>query len=228
MHLSRLELNPRDRRVRHDLADCQELHRTLLSVWPRLGPGAPARAVCGLLYRVEASSHSDDHGVLVQSVEPPAWDALPAGYLIRHATKQVDGLFASLQAGARLRFRLRANPTRRVSRQHGRSDDRLVGKRVDLRREDEQIAWLERKGRDQCGFRIERLRLVPEVPNIRLQPEPNVMGRRAGARITFGSVLFDGELSITDAELFQGALQNGVGSGKAYGFGLLSVAPAGG
>jgi CRISPR system Cascade subunit CasE len=43
--------------------------------------------------------------------------------------------------------------------------------------------------------------------------------------MTFGSVLFEGRLAITDTEQFRATLAAGIGSGKAYGFGLLSVAP---
>jgi CRISPR system Cascade subunit CasE len=37
-------------------------------------------------------------------------------------------------------------------------------------------------------------------------------------------VLFNGTLAVTDPERFRAALATGIGSGKAYGFGLLSVA----
>jgi CRISPR system Cascade subunit CasE len=95
---------------------------------------------------------------------------------------------------------------------------------VDLRREDEQIAWLERKGREQCGFRLLRVQANSEVPNVRTQPEDRMTGQRGSDRLTFGSVLFEGELEITGIEQFRRALEFGIGSGKAYGFGLLSVA----
>ena len=42
--------------------------------------------------------------------------------------------------------------------------------------------------------------------------------------MSFGSVLFEGELIVTDVEAFRAALVKGIGSGKAYGFGLLSIA----
>ena len=48
----------------------------------------------------------------------------------------------------------------------------------------------------------------------------------AGHRLTFASVLFEGVLEVTDAERFRQALEQGIGSAKAYGFGLLSIAPA--
>ena len=36
--------------------------------------------------------------------------------------------------------------------------------------------------------------------------------------------MFDGRLVVTDAALFRQTLVQGIGSGKAFGFGLLSVA----
>jgi len=39
------------------------------------------------------------------------------------------------------------------------------------------------------------------------------------------SVLYNGLLEVTDPDLFHRALIRGIGSGKAFGFGLLSVAP---
>jgi CRISPR system Cascade subunit CasE len=37
-------------------------------------------------------------------------------------------------------------------------------------------------------------------------------------------VQFEGDLEVTDAAAFRAALAQGIGSGKAYGFGLLSIA----
>lgn len=39
------------------------------------------------------------------------------------------------------------------------------------------------------------------------------------------SVLFTGILTVTDAALFEKAFQNGIGRGKAFGFGLLQLIP---
>lgn len=50
-------------------------------------------------------------------------------------------------------------------------------------------------------------------------------GAAVRQRLTFGDVLFEGRLMVTDAALFRQTLEQGIGSGKAYGFGLLSVAP---
>ena len=45
--------------------------------------------------------------------------------------------------------------------------------------------------------------------------------------LRFGAVLFNGRLEVTDAERFQQTLATGIGSGKAFGFGLLSIAMEG-
>jgi CRISPR system Cascade subunit CasE len=44
--------------------------------------------------------------------------------------------------------------------------------------------------------------------------------------MTFAAVTFDGLLRIVDADRFRAALVQGIGSAKAYGFGLLSIGPA--
>jgi CRISPR system Cascade subunit CasE len=148
----------------------------------------------------------------------------------------------------RLCFRLRANPTRRISSQCAREkNQQAIGKRVEIRNEEEQIKWLQRKGeviRDQNGvltgggFRLLSVKVNAEVANVRATPEDKFFGWRVDKpdtksespgkkhRLTFGSVLFEGVLEITDAERLQKTLEAGIGSGKAYGFGLLSIAPA--
>jgi CRISPR system Cascade subunit CasE len=123
-------------------------------------------------------------------------------------------------------FRLRANPTRRISDRDTTQAERWRGKRVELRREDEQIAWLERKG-ETSGFRLLTVQARPDVQDIRTATRPVAFGMRpVTGRMSFGNVLFDGRLQVTDAEVFRRTLTQGIGSGKAFGFGLLSVAPA--
>jgi CRISPR system Cascade subunit CasE len=46
-----------------------------------------------------------------------------------------------------------------------------------------------------------------------------------GNRIRIFSVLYDGVLTVTDADAFANVLRTGIGHGKTLGLGLLSVAP---
>ncbi len=235
LYLSRVVLDGRALAVRRELANCHELHRTLLSAFPPLPAGdAGVRERFGLLYRVEAQDEDGAVPVLAQSRVAPEWSRLPPGYLRPtwdaaegYAVKPLDGFYKGLQEGMSLRFRLRANPTKRISpRNEAERDPRWHGKRVELQREEDQLAWLARKG-EGGGFRLLTVAASRDVPDVRATHGLNVTGKRAATgRLTFGSVLFEGRLAITDVDLFRRTLIAGLGSGKAYGFGLLSVAPA--
>ncbi|MGH9839497.1 MAG: type I-E CRISPR-associated protein Cas6/Cse3/CasE [Blastocatellia bacterium] len=222
LFLSRLKLNPRDRHVRRDLADCHDLHRTLLTAFPQ-AEGETARAQFGVLFRLDAG-RDGSAVLLVQSKLEPDWARLPEGYLLeRAACKTVADLYDGLQTGQRLIFRLRANPTKRLPLLKESRVGKERGKRVELQREEDQLAWLRRKSTEH-GFRLLSAHVNPDIANLRASPEQKTFGRRAGERLTFGAVLFEGELEITDATRFRQTLADGIGAGKAYGFGLLSIA----
>lgn len=221
MYLSRLLLNPMDRRVQRDLSDCHQLHRTVMSGFPET-EGNP-REEFKVLYRLEVR---DRPALLVQSVVIPDWQALSNGYLIAPAeTKSIAAQYERLSQGMVLRFRLAANPTKKIDTKSGPDGRRRNGRRVDLRTEEEQIDWLVRKG-EQGGFSLLRLQGNPEVFDVVVRPQKvGGRGKHPNGRLTFSGVVFDGRLQVTDEGRFRDTLQNGIGSAKAFGYGLLSVAP---
>lgn len=237
MYLSRVILDARHRRVRRDLGDAHQLHRTVLSAFPQAPEGAQARKHFGLLYRTEAVAGMPALiRLLVQSDVSPDWSRLQPYALGpapdgrgNPAVRRVDEEYGRIEAGARLLFRLRANPTKKLSDRTPGREDRLLGKRVALLREEEQLAWLERKG-EQHGFRLLATELAPSIPAVHAATQATERGRRpvhggeAPMPLCFGAVIFSGQLEVTDAGLFRAALAEGIGSGKAFGFGLLSVA----
>lgn len=232
LFLSRLLLNPRSRDARRNLTDCQGMHRTLMAAFPHAEHEA-ARAEFGLLYRVEINPRDGKVAALVQSQLQPDWSKLPLNYLLDEADnpacKALSDQYSKLHDQMQLRFRLRANPTRKICTKSLPDGTKQNGKRIDLRREEDQIAWLKRKA-ETHGFRLVGVRVDASVLNLRANPESVSIGWRKHNdlernRLTFGSVLFEGELMITDAAKFHTALSQGIGSGKAYGFGLLSIAP---
>jgi CRISPR system Cascade subunit CasE len=244
IYLSRLYLNPCSRAVRADLADCHALHRTILRAFPPTPDGVQtARDHFEVLYRVEEDCHSSGAlTLLVQSAVVPDWSHLLPRYLVpaggwqaNPESKRVDQLYAGLEDGMILAFRLRANPTRKVDTHSGPNGERRNGRRVALRDEAEQLEWLRRKG-SQHGFALLATSVNPDVADVRTRNSGKVTGARrpadgtaapSGRRLTFGSVLFEGRLRVVDAATMRDALMRGIGSGKAYGFGLLSVAPPG-
>ncbi len=240
LYLSRLILDPRNPRVRRDLGDCHQLHRTVLGAFPKMPDATQAREHFGLLYRAEPLPGSAALvRLLVQSNMTPTWAHLPGGYLGpaldgrgNPAVRPVSGAYEQISNGMRLIFRLRANPTKRISNRTPGRENKLLGKRVALLREVEQLEWLARKGRDH-GFQVVATAADPEVPDVHASMQSQARGRtreqveRPSMPLRFGAVLFTGQLEVTDRDAFLAALGCGIGSGKAFGFGLLSVASVG-
>ena len=215
MFLSRLTLNPRNRQVRSELARPYEMHITLLKAFPQEGVNHPRSSndALGVLFRVDQHPQTNLLTVIVQSQVEPKWFALAEQhdgrgepYLLGQAeTKSIELAFTS---GQQLLFRLRANPTKRLSAGKGSQ-----GKRVGLYDVAEQEAWLNRKA-TQHGFVI-----ASALPSQQQRSDDSAR------QLKFLSVQFDGILQVTDPAAFLTAIQAGIGSGKAFGFGLLSVAP---
>lgn len=198
MFISYLPLNSRSAQVRAELRDPYQMHRTLTRAFGD-DKDQYERARC--LFRVDEDRNRGVY-VLVHSRVAPDWSFLPGRYLDGNA--QVKELTPVLQSGAVLAFRLRANPT--VKRE---------GKRLGLYTDEERMAWLHRKG-EKHGFEVRRV-------DISLQDKQNA--DRAGKDVTMSAVRFDGVLRVVDPGLLAEALETGIGSGKGFGFGLLSLAP---
>lgn len=199
MYLSQLIFNLRSREARFDLSDRYELHRTLLCAFPQTLPDDER-----VLYRVEDIQQAPIVTVLVQSQALPDWGSAArlnkGGYLYR--APLVRTVEPRATVGEHLQFRLQANPTLKRD-----------GKRHALYAEDVLHEWLARQAQTH-GFSVD----VEQVLMVK-------MGKKYGKKRqqTWHAVQFDGMLTVTDATAFRLALSNGIGSGKAFGFGLLSV-----
>jgi CRISPR system Cascade subunit CasE len=229
MFLSKLVLNLRNPQARSELARPYEMHRTLMNGYPH----SRVEHRCDLLFRVEPS-RTGPPIVLVQTRDDPKWSQLSGGYLLAAPESKPFGL--SVTTGQRLRFRLRANPTKRVASKNERLGKDMAGSRIGLATEADQVRWLLRKG-EGGGFRIPgewvnarrpETNETIQLPNFRVDvvPEGRDRNGKPGHAGEFLAVRFDGVLVVTDPETFQATVAGGIGSGKAFGFGLLSVAPA--
>lgn len=239
MLLHRLMLNPRAREVRRDIADPREMHRTLMSMFPpEEGRDAEFRARHGVLHRVEPETRGGAVLLLVQTGDTPDWDMFMQGhpeYLLHEPeSKALDDFHAAIQSGDHLLFRLRANVTRRMVRQDTECTTEAQPKTVErdgrtltsgVRRgvydEAERLRWLERKGQ-QHGFSLLPVAAGSGVPDVRVLPEQTLREARSGGA-AFASALFEGRILVDDAEKLRAALVAGIGSAKAFGFGLLTV-----
>ena len=206
LFLSRLQLNGLSRRAMAFVADPTFLHHSLYDLFKRESSGR-------ILFRVD----SNDAGptVLIQSAIPPNWSELElnhADLLSVPASKEVE---IAPNNGSALGFRLMARPMRVEST--GKGNPR--GPRRDLRKDDERLDWLHRKG-ESNGFRVRSCSLtIFSFGSIK-----SSVGFQAPGG-SFTAVRFDGELVVTDAVKLREAVASGIGTQKAYGFGLLSLAP---
>lgn len=64
-----------------------------------------------------------------------------------------------------------------------------------------------------------------EITTVKAEPAGVEKSRRPGATMTHASCRYEGQLTIRDPDALRHAITTGIGRGRAYGFGLLTVAP---
>jgi CRISPR system Cascade subunit CasE len=207
MYLSQIILNDRDRKVRHDLSNIHNLHRSIMQAFPDIEPlpdeeQKRVRADWQILFRLEPNSNV----LMVQSEVEPDWGKLPLTYFSQQQCKPFQPEVSLFPVDRLLRFRLKANPSKR---------DKETRKTVGLYYQPDQEAWLSRQA-VQHGFSVEGLDIIPAA---------NLWGEKAKGKspIKIHTALFQGVLKVQDPALFVKAVRQGIGKGKSYGCGLLSV-----
>jgi CRISPR system Cascade subunit CasE len=216
VHLTRFEINPQRRAARHLLGSPQRLHAAVLGAFPSDLPDAEAGRV---LWRLDETAHDvvlyvvspaePDFTHLVESVGRPIY-----GW----RTKDYRPFLDKLTEGERWAFRLRANPVHNVVPSGGGR-----GKRVAHVTVAQQTSWfLERTARH--GFAIAEG--SADAPDLLLRSRRTVRFDRAGRDVTLATALFEGTLVVEDPVALRAALVGGIGPGKGYGCGLLTLAAA--
>jgi len=237
LYLSRLCLNPLFAPALRLAADPYEIHRRLLETLPCGPRPKPATAsqpkTADLLFRVDASEAGPV--VLLQTDQEPDWGALELAPRALRSPPESKPFRPEFTLGQRLAFRVLCQPAVRKSGQFGHkpSGKRMPGPRRSCRTDEERLGWLRRKG-ESGGFAIETvgMALVEWVNTKPLQAKggESTETREQARRRTLGSgrlpaVRFDGILLVTEPDKLHNAISRGIGPAKAFGFGLLSVAP---
>lgn len=200
MYLTQLNLKRLDRSVIKTLSDVYRLHQTVMKGF------AAYTETDRVLYRVEPEERNGMVLILVQSNLLPDWSK--HGEESRGAVSaRVKEFSVGFHPGQSFRFRLRANPT--VTRD---------GKRLGLIRDESLLKWLEKK-QDRIGAHFCSMTAIDEGY---LVGSKEYTGKRH--RLSLKTARFEGVLEVTDAETFTTAFVSGVGSAKAFGCGLLSLA----
>ena len=216
--------------------------------FPQIGEGKPAQPSRspghGFLFRVDPLP-AGRAVILLQSAARPDWNyAFQNARMFLAADPEVREFSPAFATGDTLRFRIRINLSKKSRTSNDGVDlrtprpgldklgrERSQSKRVALtwdkdRDRDEAVReWFESKG-TRNGFTVSEFQVVNvgwvvgNRPKTKAQSEGD---NDSGRRIEFRSALLEGTLTVADAELFAHALALGIGSAKAFGFGLLSV-----
>lgn len=224
MFLSKVTLQMRHSATYRLLADLYAQHRFVLSAFPdRSETADEVSEAPSALYRVETSDQGKTPYLLVQSEAEPNWERVSALHPGMFCSAVVREMEPEFKVGRRLRFRLRANPTKMLTNRDGAGERHP--KRVGLYREQEQREWLARTA-ERSGFQVDPAAVLMTPRGQLTGAKPAAVGRSVGARVRCFVVDYDGILTVSDAEMFERCLREGIGRSKAWGCGLLSVARA--
>lgn len=216
--LARLTLDASRADVRNELRDAVAMHRRVMSLFPDLPEIEGARSHFGVLHRVEQADQAERQVVLmVQSNTKVAPERLPDGYAVDSASRNIEPLLYAFAHGRRLSYRCDANPVRRpghTTREIYKNLPPLVA--LHGRHADDW--WHRRAG-------LAGLKVYTHLSH----PLDAAVGRsgKGGAtqKVRHHRVRFEGTAEIVDPDALRAAVVGGVGKGRAYGCGLLTIAP---
>lgn len=228
--LTRISINPARRNGRKLLTNPQAMHAAVRASFPPDIAEGDGR----VLWRVDPQDHESvlyivgpekPTGALI--VEQAGWDSRPA------QSADYDRFLSSLMKGQRWHFEIVGNPTYSVP--NGKRGK--IKAHVSVRH---QLDWLYKQA-DRAGFALapriddectdeERARWSNSDAPMVMERWTDVFGKGNESRNTRNQVRiakarFSGTLEVTDAEALRHALTYGIGRARAYGCGLITLAP---
>ncbi|GAA2433316.1 type I-E CRISPR-associated protein Cas6/Cse3/CasE [Streptomyces macrosporus] len=243
MFLTRFRLNTARPGARRLLSSPQAMHAAVMSSFPTLLPtDTPPTTGPRVLWRVDHTTRAEvmlyivgpDRPDLTHLVEQAGWPAAAAADPDRPGwqTRPYAPFLARLEADSVWAFRLTANPVHSIRRTEGEPTKRTA--HLTPRH---QMDWLLKRQKDS-GFRIlekplDQRRLpdgdqyqliVRDRRDLSFGKTEHTTGRKN--RVTLTTATFDGRLQVTDPDALRRTLTSGLGKAKAYGCGLMTLAPA--
>lgn len=204
MYLSQVELDPCNRETLRAFNVPRRLHGAVEAAFT--GPRTRR------LWRLDR--RASRLWLLILSEERPELSGIVAQFGPPNGiaeTRDYAPLLARVAEGTVWRFRLAANPIKNVKVAGGRG---IVRNHVTVSQQEQWLAERAPKhgfALEPDGFRVVDARWI-------------AFDKAAGGnRVRIHAVTFEGLLRVTDAALFCEALTRGIGRGKAYGLGLLTL-----
>lgn len=215
MYLTRFEINPQRLAARAFLASPHRIHAGVMSAFSDASHDSAAEG--RVLWRVDPG----DHDAVLYVVSPEKPDLT---HLVEQVgrptygwqTRDYGPFLDRLTAGDRWAFRLRANPVHNVLPPEGGR-----GKRHGHVTAVQQSEWFRRQA-ERRGFTL------PETgtgaDDVVLRDRRTLRFTRRDRQVTLSTALFEGTLVVTDPAVIRASLVGGVGPGKGYGCGLMTLA----
>ncbi|WP_455361919.1 type I-E CRISPR-associated protein Cas6/Cse3/CasE [Streptomyces sp. SYSU K21746] len=256
MFLTRLRVNTARPGARRLLSSPQAMHAAVMSSFPGLLPtDAPGAEGPRVLWRLDHNARAEvllyivspARPDLTHLVEQAGWPAAADPETPGWQTRPYAPFLSRLSPGDRWAFRLTANPVHTIRRK-----DDEPRKRTAHLTPVHQMAWLLDR-QERAGFRIVEKpadrRLLPggmthkkhehhgDRYELTVRDKRNLSFNKSGGTgasrnqsnpITLVTATFDGRLEVTDPEALQRTLTHGIGRAKAYGCGLMTLAPLAG
>lgn len=254
MYLTRFRVNTARPGARRLLSSPQSLHAAVMSSFPGLLPTTSTGGAEGprVLWRLDHNARAEvllyvvspGRPDLTHLVEQAGWPAAALdpdtpGWQSRPYAPFLD----RLAAGGVWEFRLTVNPVHQIRRKDGEPTKRTAH----LTPVHQQGWLLDPKRQERAGFRVlekpQDQRLLPGGTTHHNHPhhgdryQLSVRDERAlsfaksredrsqAHRVKVVTVTFDGRLEVTDPDALRRTLTQGLGKAKAYGCGLMTLAP---
>ena len=233
MYLTRFRVNAARSGARRLLSSPQSLHAAVMASFAE-SPPTPTGSEPRVLWRIDHNSTasivlyiaSPDQPDLTHLVEQAGWPSTGTWETFAYTP-----FLERIADGDVWQFRLTANPIHYIRRTSGEPT-----KRTAHLTPAHQLAWLI-KQEERAGFAI--VRNPPERQHLAVSDEHDVVvhnhrdlsfgknGASPGSRnVKIVTATYDGRLRVTDAERLRRTLTAGLGKAKAYGCGLMTLAPA--
>lgn len=221
MYLTRFQINSARRGARKLLASPQTMHAAVLAGFA--SPSDHTSPTGRTLWRVDQTA---EHQTLLYIASPGQPDLT---HLVEQAgwpttgtwqTRRYDPLLDDLAVGQTWAFRLTANPTHAGRKTPEAPDTQRFGNVT----ADQQLAWL-LKRTAQHGFEV--LTQPDGTPNLVIRQRQTLAFHRVRGqkRVTLTTVTYEGVLRVSGPAAFRTVLTNGIGHARAYGCGLITLAP---
>ena len=210
MFISRIELDTSRGATRRAIGSMQILHAAVEGCFKAQSQAEPPGRK---LWRIDILRQK--LYLLIVSPTVPDAGSLKEQFCARDTVceiKDYEPFLRRIENGQRFGFRFRGNPVQSVAGERGSRGK--VSPHVTVA---QKCAWLKTKSQS-CGFSLEDDGFwLMETGN-------NNFCRRPGEKpVDISFAVFEGGLTVTDANLFVTSLTQGIGRAKAYGCGMLTV-----